>query len=65
MFKGYASYLNFDPEDGMNVVILGTVSVFERDGVYQVYVLVFEQFAQIAYSTLVSPLFASVQHPME
>ena len=37
MFKGYTSYLNFEPEDGMNVVILGTVAVFERDGVYQIY----------------------------
>lgn len=37
MFKSYANYLRFDPKDGMSVVILGTVSVFERDGVYQIY----------------------------
>lgn len=37
MFKSYTSYLNFEPKDGMSVVILGTVSVFERDGVYQIY----------------------------
>ncbi len=37
MFKSYTSYLNFEPQDGMNVVILGTVAVFERDGVYQIY----------------------------
>ena len=37
MFKTYTSYLNFIPKDGMNVLILGTVSVFERDGVYQIY----------------------------
>ncbi len=38
MFKTYTSNLNFVPKDGMSVVILGTVSVFERDGVYQIYV---------------------------
>ena len=37
MFKGYTANLNFIPKDGMKVVILGTVSVFERDGVYQIY----------------------------
>ena len=37
MFKTYTSHLNFVPKDGMNVLILGTVSVFERDGVYQIY----------------------------
>lgn len=38
MFKTYTSNLNFTPKDGMNVVILGSVSVFERDGIYQIYV---------------------------
>lgn len=38
MFKSYTANLDFVPKDGMNVVILGTVSVFERDGVYQIYV---------------------------
>ena len=37
MFKGYTSNLNFIPKDGMKVVLLGSVSVFERDGVYQIY----------------------------
>lgn len=37
MFKTYTSHLTFMPKDGMSVMILGTVSVFERDGVYQVY----------------------------
>lgn len=37
MFKSYAGYLRFEPKDGMSVVILGSVSVFERDGVYQIY----------------------------
>ena len=31
MFKTYTSHLDFMPKDGMKVVILGSVSVFERD----------------------------------
>ena len=38
MFKSYAQKLNFVPKDGMKVFALGSVSVFERDGVYQIYV---------------------------
>ena len=38
MFKTYTSNLNFIPKDGMSVVILGSVSVYERDGIYQIYV---------------------------
>ena len=37
MFKTYTSYLKFEPTDGMAVIILGTVAVYERDGVYQIY----------------------------
>ena len=37
MFKGYAERLKFMPKDGMKVVVFGTVAVFERDGVYQIY----------------------------
>ena len=37
MFKTYTTNLNFVPKDGMKVLILGTVSVFERDGIYQIY----------------------------
>ena len=37
MFKTYTPHLKFVPKDGMKVMILGTVSVFERDGVYQIY----------------------------
>ncbi len=37
MFKSYAGNLKFEPKDGMKVTIFGTVSVFERDGVYQIY----------------------------
>ena len=38
MFKTYAQKLNFMPKDGMKVFIFGGVSVFERDGIYQIYV---------------------------
>ena len=38
MFKSYAEKLNFKPKDGMKVMVFGTVSVFERDGIYQIYV---------------------------
>lgn len=37
MFKSNASFVDFKPEDGMKVVVLGQVNVFERDGVYQIY----------------------------
>ena len=37
MFKSYTSNLKFVPKDGMSVLAFGTVSVFERDGVYQIY----------------------------
>ena len=37
MFKSYTPHLEFMPKDGMKVLILGSVSVFERDGVYQIY----------------------------
>ena len=38
MFKTYTQKLNFMPKDGMKVFVFGGVSVFERDGVYQIYV---------------------------
>ena len=37
MFKSSAVNLKFMPRDGMKVIVFGTVSVFERDGVYQIY----------------------------
>ena len=37
MFKNAASRLRFQLENGMNVVANGAVSVFERDGQYQLY----------------------------
>lgn len=38
MFASDASNLGFTPENGMKVTALGRVGVFERDGVYQLYV---------------------------
>ena len=37
MFKSSTANLKFVPKDGTKVVAYGTVSVFERDGVYQLY----------------------------
>jgi len=37
MFKSSTATLNFVPKDGMKVNVLGSVAVFERDGVYQIY----------------------------
>lgn len=37
MFRTYNSSLKFVPENGMKVIIKGYISVFERDGQYQLY----------------------------
>lgn len=37
MFKSYTTHLSFMPKDGMKVMVLGSVAVFERDGIYQIY----------------------------
>ena len=38
MFASAASRLKFAPEDGMAVICSGSISVYERDGAYQLYV---------------------------
>lgn len=38
MFNGYARSLRFTPENGMQIVAGGGISVYERDGAYQLYV---------------------------
>lgn len=37
MFAGNRSGLKFKMEEGQKVVVLGSVSVYERDGKYQIY----------------------------
>jgi exodeoxyribonuclease VII large subunit len=38
MFRSRAAYLKFAPQNGMKVLANGRISVYERDGVYQLYV---------------------------
>ncbi len=38
MFRSSASRLKFLPENGMKVVVRGSVTVYQRDGSYQIYV---------------------------
>ncbi|MBR4116639.1 MAG: exodeoxyribonuclease VII large subunit [Clostridia bacterium] len=37
MFKGYASRVKFNIEDGLKVILRGRVSIYEKDGQYQFY----------------------------
>ena len=37
MFKGNALRLRFRPENGMKIIAMGNISVFPRDGAYQLY----------------------------
>ena len=37
MFRGQASRLRFRPENGMQVIARGRITVFPRDGAYQLY----------------------------
>ena len=43
MFKNYAENLKFLPKEGSKVIVFGTVSVYERDGVYQIYTEAMEE----------------------
>ncbi len=37
MFKGYTSQIKFKVEDGLKVIIRGRVSIYEKDGQFQLY----------------------------
>lgn len=37
MFSAYAQRIKFTPQDGMRVICRGHISVYDRDGVYQLY----------------------------
>lgn len=37
MFRSRAQFLKFEPRDGMKIVAAGQITVFERDGQYQLY----------------------------
>ena len=38
MFRTRAANIRFKPENGMSVIAVGAVGIFERDGQYQLYV---------------------------
>lgn len=44
MFNSYASRLKFVPKENMKVLVYGRISVFPRDGIYQIYAEDMEQF---------------------
>ena len=56
MFRSRAQYLRFLPQDGQQVVASGSISVYERDGVYQLYVDSLAQEGQGALSEAVRQL---------
>lgn len=37
MFKSRAQFLKFEPRDGLKIIAYGQVTIFERDGQYQLY----------------------------
>ena len=38
MFRGSASKLSFEPQNGMRVIVRGKITLYERDGAFQIYV---------------------------
>ncbi|MDV3429090.1 MAG: exodeoxyribonuclease VII large subunit [Bacillota bacterium] len=46
MFRGNTAKLNFIPEDGMNIIVSGRVSLYVKDGTYQLYAEDIELFGE-------------------
>lgn len=46
MFKGFAQYVKFNACDGMQVVLRGKVSIYEKDGQYQFYAQEMHEFGK-------------------
>lgn len=46
MFRGNTLRLNFIPEDGMNIIVSGRVSLYVKDGTYQLYAEDIELFGE-------------------
>ena len=44
MFKSYANNLSFEPKNGMEVIVRCSVSLYEKDGTYQIYVYEIENY---------------------
>lgn len=38
MFRGHASKLRFEPQNGMKVIVRARVSLYDKDGAYQIYI---------------------------
>ena len=60
MFRGQARLLNFEPQNGMLVLAYGHATIYERDGVFQLYVDYMRPFgagaAQMAFDALYKKL---------
>lgn len=60
MFRQYASSLQFEPKNGMKVIVRGKVSLYEKDGTYQLYITAMKETGlgelQLKYEQLKSKL---------